>query len=128
MGDDLPQLSAAELDVMRVLWAAERLSAAELHEQLEDHGWARSTLRTVLTRLVGKGAVRKEAFHGVQLYAAEVSRPQGLAARVRDFARQVLEAPAASVVPLFAQSGSLTEEELAELEALLGDSDDGGDA
>ena len=122
---DLPQLSTAELEVMNALWEADRLSARELHDRIADrHGWTTSTTRTLLERLVAKGVVDKQPFHGLHLYCARVSRARGVAALVRDFATQVLGASPAAVVPLFADVGSLTVDELAELERLL---EDGGE-
>ncbi len=118
-GSDLPHLTDAELELMRVLWSEEPLSAREIHERLSERGWSRSTTRTLLRRLVAKSAVSQAPFHGLQLYTTEVGRARGLASRIRDFAEQILQADPVSVVPLFADSGSLDEGEIAELEALL---------
>lgn len=116
----LPQLTPAELDVMKVLWDAGRQSAREVHERLaERSGWAYSTTRTTMERLVKKGVLGKKAFHGLHLYEPRISRAAGLARMVRDFARQVLETSPVPVVSLFAESGTLTAEEIAELESLL---------
>ncbi|MEM7050800.1 MAG: BlaI/MecI/CopY family transcriptional regulator [Acidobacteriota bacterium] len=116
----LPELASSELDAMSVLWKAGALSAREVHDQLRSrHDWAYSTTRTVLERLVKKGHLEKKSFHGVWLYDPRISRPQGLARRVRDFAEKVLELDAVAVVPLFARGGSLSEDELAELTRLL---------
>ena len=49
-------ISASELEVMRVLWAAgEPLSIAEIREPLADTGWEASTIKTLVARLVKKG-------------------------------------------------------------------------
>jgi BlaI family penicillinase repressor len=117
---ELPQLAPAELDVMKVLWADGRLSAREVHERLaERQGWAYSTTRTTLERLVKKAVLGKDAFHGLHLYEPRITRAAGLARMVRDFARQVLETSPVPVVSLFAESGTLTADEIAELDALL---------
>jgi|YelNatPaOPRAMG01_1025707.scaffolds.fasta_scaffold06551_2 predicted transcriptional regulator len=117
---DLPDLSRAELDLMRILWRAERLSAREVHEGLDPaYGWAYSTTRTVLERLVAKGYLTRELFHGVNLYRPLISRPQGLARLVRDFADRVLEADRGGLVALFARDSSLSPAEVKELERLL---------
>jgi predicted transcriptional regulator len=51
--NDLPQLTPAELEVMKVLWAGDSLSAREIHEQLAERlGWAYSTTRTTVERMV----------------------------------------------------------------------------
>ena len=82
-------------------------------------GWAYSTTRTVLDRMVKKGLLERGSFHGVYLYQPRISRPLGLARLVRDFAERVLELDSAAVLPLFARSEALSEEEVAELSRLL---------
>lgn len=117
----LPDLSDSELDVMRALWKGGRLSAREVHDSVSpERDWAYSTTRTVLERMVEKELVEKASFHGIFLYHPRLSRAAGLARAVRDFADRVAEVGAAPVVSLFAGSESWSEEEIAELEALLG--------
>ena len=117
---NLPRLTDAELDVIKVLWRGGRLSAREVHDLIaESQGWAYSTTRTTLERMVRKGLVRRGSFHGLHLYEPVVSRAAGFARRVREFASQVLEASPSSVVPLFAESGALTHDEVDELLGLL---------
>lgn len=118
--DDLPELSRAELDVMKVLWDSQRLSAREVHDAVASrYGWAYTTTRTVLDRLVAKQYLTAAPFHGIRLFAPGISRPQGLARLVRDFADRVLETEPAAVVALFASGSRLTPDELAELERLV---------
>ena len=125
---DLPQLTPAELVVMKVLWTVDGVSARELHEQLgEQQDWAYSTTRTTVERMVRKGLVKKSAFHGLHIYSASVSRAKGLARFVRDFASQVLESSHVPVVSLFADSGKLAEDEIEELRRLLGKDTPGAD-
>jgi predicted transcriptional regulator len=116
----LPQISPAELQIMKVLWRDGRLSAREIHNRLADRlGWAYSTTRTTVERMVKKGLVAKNVLHGLHVYRPGVSKATGLARLVRDFADQVLEASHAPVVSMFAEAGTLNEDEIAELEALL---------
>lgn len=117
----LPDLSDSELDVMRALWKGSRLSAREVHDRVSPaRGWAYSTTRTVLERMVEKGLVNKTSFHGIYLYRPCLSRAAGLARAVRDFADRVAEIGAAPVVSLLAGGESWSDEEVAELERLLG--------
>jgi len=121
----LPRLTPAELDIMKVLWTSGRLSAREIHEQVASrHGWAYSTTRTTIERMVVKDLVAKNTFHRLHLYTAILSRPAGMARMVRDFAERVLESGTAPVVALFADSGALTRDEITELETLLAQSDE----
>lgn len=118
--NELPQLTQAELQVIKVLWRRGRSSAREIHERVADElGWAYSTTRTTVERMVGKGLIAKESFHGLHLYEARISRAAGLARLVRDFAEHVLEAGHSPVVSLFADAGTLDDSEIAELRDLL---------
>jgi predicted transcriptional regulator len=105
---------------MQVVWDGGRLSAREVHEAVSrQEVWEYSTTRTLLGRLVKKGAVSKRSFHGLQLYEAKISRAEGLAQRVRDFAERVVQVNPALVVPLFAESGTLSPAEIEEITRLL---------
>ncbi|MDX2436825.1 MAG: BlaI/MecI/CopY family transcriptional regulator [Acidobacteriota bacterium] len=126
--NELPHLNPTELEVMKILWDADGLSAREVHQRLGDHmDWAYSTTRTTIERMVRKGLINKNRFHGLHLYTASVSRASGLARMVRDFARQVVETSHVPVVSLFADSGSLSGDEIDELKRLL-DELDGGES
>ncbi len=117
---ELPDLTSAELTVMKALWAGERQSAREVHDQLGDSvEWAYSTTRTVLDRMAKKGLVARVPFHGLYLFSPRVSRPRGLASLVRQFAESVLEVPASRVVSLFSESEALTAMERDELLQLI---------
>ncbi len=120
----LPELTKAELDVMKVLWQEGRLSAREVHERLsEDTDWAYSTTRTVMDRMVEKGVLAKRPFHGINLFEPRITKAMGLARLVRDFAARVLQVDPASVVPLFAQGDAMTAEELDEMSRILEEAD-----
>ena len=120
LSTELPDLTSAELTVMKALWEGERQSAREIHDRLgETVDWAYSTTRTVLDRMAKKGLVERVPFHGLFLFRPRVTRPRGLASLVRQFAESVLEVPAARVVSLFSESEALTDDERAELLTLI---------
>ena len=116
----LPELSKPELEVMKSLWRHGRSSAREIHGHAGERcGWAYSTTRTMLERMVKKGLLAKRDFHGIYLYTTKISKAQGLAGLVKDFAERILEMDHAPVVSLFAEGKTLTAAEIAELEELL---------
>lgn len=126
---DRSEINRTDFAVLKVLWKRGAVSAREAHDDLETHfAWAYSTTRTTLERMVKKGLVRKEPFHGLLIYRAAVSRVSVLAARVREFAESVLELDPAPVVSLFSQGDALDAAEIDELERLLAEpSSDAGD-
>lgn len=116
----LPQLAPAELDVMKLLWSSGALAAREIHDRLaQKTGWAYSTTRTTVERLVKKGHVAKCDSHGLHVYEAAISRAEGMAALVHEFARNVLGLSQVPVAALFRESEALTPSELDELRAIL---------
>ncbi len=120
-------LTPPELAVMKVLWHRGRSSAREVHDLVADElGWAYSTSRTTIERMVRKGIVSKKAFHGLHLYEAKISRAAGLSGMVRDFARHVMDSNHLAVVSLLAEREVLSQDEVDELRALLGEEDGAG--
>lgn len=117
---DIPELSKAEYDILRILWKEGRLTVREVHDQVYDiHKWAYTTTKTMMDRMIKKGLLEREKYHGIYLYKPLISRPAGLARMVRFFAERVLETDVGSVVSIFAKNNALSAEEIEELERLL---------
>lgn len=125
---EIPDLSRAEYSILKVLWRSGRQTIREVHDQLAPtQQWAYSTTKTMMDRMVKKGLLTREKFHGIFLYHPRVSRPAGLVRMVQFFADRVLETDYGTVVNLFARSNALSEAEIAELSRLLHEEDDGDD-
>lgn len=118
--EPLPDLTKTEFDILRILWKAGRLNVREVHDQMvENYSWAYSTTKTMMDRMVKKGLLNREQFHGVFLYTPLISRPKGFARLIHFFSDRVLELDHSAVVSLFARSNALTPEEVEELSQIL---------
>jgi len=118
----VPVLSKAEYDILRILWNMGQQSVREVHDQLESiHGWAYTTTKTMMDRMVTKNLLNRATFHGVYLYKPLITRPAGLARFIQFFADRILETDTNTVVAMFSQNKSITKEEIHELENLLKD-------
>ena len=116
----IPDLSRAEYDILNIIWPKGRLSIREVHDELQStYQWAYSTTKTMMDRMVQKGLLQREEFHRIFLYKPLITKPQGLARWVQFFADRVLGMDYSSVVSLFANNNSLTENEIDELKELL---------
>jgi predicted transcriptional regulator len=114
------EITPVEFDIVKLLWKCKRLSSREIHEMIvKKNDWTYSTTRTVIDRMVKKGYLSKENFHGIYIYGAKVSKVKLLARQVSQFAEKILETDPLALLPLFAKSEILTEEELDKLKALL---------
>ena len=104
MRRDVPRISDAEWDILNVLWKKAPLT----------------TVRTFLTRLVDKGAVRAgEPAATPRRFVPAVSREECVRQESDSFLARVFEGGTAALLLHFARSKRLHPEELAELEAIL---------
>jgi len=122
--DPMPEVTKAEFQILDVLWESGELGVREIHERLTNE-WAYSTTKTVVDRMTRKGLLGRTTQHGVFVYGPAISRPAGLAHWLKFFARQILGVDTATAVAMFSKSDKLTEQELAELERLVQQLDDG---
>lgn len=113
-------LSRSELGILKLFWRSGQLSAREAHDAVEgETGWAYTTTRTMLDRMVKKGLLKRDAFHRLYLYRAAVGKVATMARLVKEFTERVLELDEVPVATLFARSEMLNEDELDELEQML---------
>jgi predicted transcriptional regulator len=118
----VPELSKAEYDILRILWKNGKQTVREVHTQLNSiNGWAYTTTKTMMDRMVAKKFLSRGTFHGIFLYRPLITRPAGLARFIQFFADRILEMDTNTIVAMFSQNKSITKEEIHELECLLRD-------
>jgi BlaI family penicillinase repressor len=116
-----PNISASEWTVMESLWENSPQTASAVAKTLhEATGWAENTVRTLLTRLVEKGAL-VFVDPGVQpkRYAPAVKRELCVQAESASFLDRIFRGAANPLLVHFARNARLTEEEARELKKLL---------
>ena len=120
----LPRISDAEWAVMTAVWEAPPRTAQEVAEALVGRPWSLRTVKTLLGRLVKKGALGFETDGKRYLYHPRFER----AAYARAESREFIERHGGAVSPLlatFVREGALSEEELRELRRLLDEKKEG---
>src|SRR4051812_49917562 len=84
------RISDAEWRVMEVVWDRKAATAAEVVRALEaDTGWRTRTTRTLLGRLVDKGALEAAADGARLVYRPRVARARCVREEGRSFLRKV---------------------------------------
>ncbi len=116
-----PDISESEWTVMEVLWKRSPQTASEVAATLRrPTAWALNTVRTLLSRLVEKGALRaEENAAGVREFAPAVEREACVRAESRDFLERVFQGAAKPLLVHFAANSNLTPDEVRELKRLL---------
>jgi BlaI family penicillinase repressor len=114
------KISQSELDVMNVLWRESPLGASEVVTRLATKkDWSDRTVKTLLSRLVEKGALSTELDGRRFLYTPAISRDSYAGPATRKFAERLFGGRAAPLVAHLAEGDGLTDEDIAEIEALL---------
>ena len=113
-------LSDNEWKLMGRLWERSPRTITELTADLrEETGWSKNTLITTLSRLEAKGAVRHEEGVRAKAYYPAVDRETAARAETESFLGKVYGGSLGLLVSAMVESRALTEEDLAELSAIL---------
>jgi BlaI family penicillinase repressor len=116
-----PAISESEWAVMEALWESAPLTASELTRTLRPTmNWAENTVRTLLTRLLEKGALKAgENSSGTRTYLPAVKREACVRAEGESFMQRVFGGAAKPLLVHFARNSKLTAEEVRELKKIL---------
>lgn len=115
-----PQISDAEWEVMKVLWEASPRSANDVADALCDRmKWHPKTVKTLLGRLVRKGALRFKEEGNRYLYRPAYPRDQFIAEESQSFLERVFGGKATPMLVHFVETARLSEEDLRELRNIL---------
>jgi predicted transcriptional regulator len=120
-----PDLTPAELRVMKALWQLGRGSVGEVREELGGRGQelAYTTVMTLLGRLAAKGAVVVDKTREPFVYKPAHRRESVLRERLREFVRDTFDGRADSLVLRLVEDESLTREELREIEKKIAEAE-----
>ena len=115
------KISEAESKVLEAFWrAAGPLSADDVVAAMDnDRDWSAGTIRTFLTRLVKKGALRFKAEGKRYLYTPAVTRQACVRSAGRSFLDRVFGGAAGPLIAHFVEEEKLSKDEIAELRRLL---------
>jgi BlaI family penicillinase repressor len=114
------RITEAEWEVMAVVWDRAPVAASTVVEVLEDRKqWTLATVRTLLRRLVNKGALRQESEGKRYLYTPLISMAECARQESESFLDRVLgRAPSAAILHLVKRA-DLSGKDIRELRRIL---------
>ena len=120
------QISEAESVVMDVLWKRNPLSAEDVVASLSgQQDWQEATVKTLLNRLLKKGAIDAEKDGRRYLYAPVLQRAAWVQGESESLLERVFGGRVAPLVAHFSEHRKLSRKDIAELRKLLEELDDG---
>jgi BlaI family penicillinase repressor len=122
---ETPKISELEWEIMRAVWAKHPATSAELIERLSAAGrsWHPKTARTLLGRLVKKGALKYEPFGRSYVYEPLVTEQQCIGWASESFLERVFGGSLQPMLAYFVKNQKLSKKDFKE----LGDILDGND-
>ena len=118
------KLSDSEWTVMNAVWSRAPASAREVLEALgREPGWAYTTVKTMLARLVEKGALRMERRANRNVYEPLVTRENARRAAVRSLLERAFDGAFGTMLQHIVREEELARSERAELARLIDEAD-----
>lgn len=119
------QVTDAESIVMDVLWTRHPLGADEVVAALAGRDWQEPTIKTLLNRLLNKGAIRAEKDGRRYLYSPVLQREDWVSGESQGLLERLFDGRVAPLVAHFSAQRKLSREDVAELRRLLEEIEDG---
>lgn len=114
------KVSNAELEVMKILWREKKpVSFSDIRVELQNTmGWEKSTINTLIRRLVDKGVIAAHK-QNVIYYTPNISYSDYSQAEEQNFIDKLYNGSAKSFVAALCQRGKLSEADIDELKAFF---------
>jgi BlaI family penicillinase repressor len=117
---ELPKISAAEWEVLKVVWEQPFLSAGEVADKLSSQkAWHPRTVKTLLARLVKKGALIYRAEGNRYLYEPKVKKEDVIKRESQSFLDRVFDGVTVPMLAHFVKTAKMSPEEIQQLKQIL---------
>ena len=113
---EIPKIFESEYRFCLILWDNEPVNSTKLVSLCKDQlGWSKATTYTVIRRLAERGVLRNENATVTSL----VSKEQVQESELEQLVERTFEGSIPSFIAAFSRSKKLTDEEIAQLQALI---------
>ncbi len=113
-------LSQSEWKIMKIVWEQKSCAARDVYAVAQKkHGWAMSTVKTLLRRLVDKGYLNARQVGNSFLYTPTQSAYKTLCRFADDLLSYALDGTVAPVMAYMVKKSDMSRDEIAELRAML---------
>ena len=117
---ELPQISEAEFEVMKVVWKYAPINTNEITEKLtQTTNWSPKTIQTLIKRLVSKKALTYEKQSRVFVYTPLVKEDEYIRRESNTFLNRFYDGNIISMLASYIEDDKLSEAEIDTLRSLL---------
>jgi BlaI family penicillinase repressor len=113
-------LTDVEWVIMETVWEHEPCAAGTVQEALQtQHGWAYSTVKTTMDRMVAKGLLATKSIRNLQLFSSAISRDDARRVEVRKLLKRAFDGALTPMIQFLVEKEGLSATEIKELRGLL---------
>ena len=114
------ELFESEWTILQKVWELEPCAAPTVQEALQDKkGWAYTTVKTMMDRMVKKGLLNTRKIRNLYLYSSAVTRSQARKSEIARTLKRAFDGTFTPMMQFLIENGDLSEEEYRHLEQLI---------
>lgn len=117
---NLPQISEAEFEVMKIVWKYAPISTNEITDRLlQTTNWSPKTIQTLIKRLVNKGVLTYEKQSRVFVYTPLIKESEYIGQESNSFLKRYYDGNITAMLSAYIENDKLSETEIDSLRSLL---------
>ncbi|MBN2590266.1 MAG: BlaI/MecI/CopY family transcriptional regulator [Sedimentisphaerales bacterium] len=114
------ELFDSEWAIMRIVWDRQPCAAPTVQEALQkEKGWAYTTVKTMMDRMVKKGLLKTKKIRNLYLYSSVLSEPQAQKGEIMKTLKRAFDGTLTPMMQFLIENDELSENEYKELEQLI---------
>ena len=119
-GGEQRSLTDVEWAIMEAVWQREPCAAGTVQEALQEtRGWAYSTVKTTMDRMVAKGLLSTHSIRNLQMFTSVVSRDDAKRIELRRLLSRAFDGALTPMIQFIVEDEGLSVDEIKTLRGLL---------
>lgn len=113
-------LTEVEWTIMGIVWNQYPCAAGTVQESLDQsHGWAYSTIKTTMDRMVAKGLLATSTIRNLTLYSPLINQQQARLGELQRFLRRAFSGAISPLIQFLVEQEELSDVELDQLREMI---------
>ena len=114
------ELFETEWVILQKVWKLEPCAAPTVQESLHgDKGWAYTTVKTMMDRMVAKGLLKTQRIRNLYLYSSVVTQSQARRGEIKRALTRAFDGTLTPMMQFLIENDELSEQEYSQLENLI---------
>ena len=114
------ELFETEWAILQAVWDLEPVAAPTVQEALQsEKGWAYTTVKTMMDRMVKKGLLKTEKIRNLYLYSASITKDQARKSEITRTLKRAFDGALTPMMQFLIEQEELSKDELEQLRRLV---------